>query len=225
VFATANTSYVADAGLGSVLSSGALYVGYNLAVYPAVFFCLHRQNTRKESVISGLLAGLLMTLPFTLTYLALLGFYPSEAVMGAEVPWLAMLNQIGGPAIIALYGVVMGWTLIETSVGLIHAIIDRVDESVNQLSMDAFEDADGLTSLQSGVLGGSILVLATILSRVGIIALVAQGYTIMAYFFIALFAIPLLTVGLYRILNPAADVPFIDTSEYRASKRSVNTDD
>ncbi|MCT9097177.1 hypothetical protein [Haloarchaeobius sp. HME9146] len=215
VFASANTSYVADAGLGSVLSSGALYVGYNLAVYPAVFFCLHRQETRKESIVSGLLAGLLMTLPFTLTYLALLGFYPSEAVMGAEVPWLAMLDQIGSPAIIALYGVVMGWTLIETSVGLIHAIIDRVDESINQLSTATFEDADGLTRLQSGLLGGSILVLATILSRVGIIALVAQGYTIMAYFFIALFAVPLLTVGLYRIVNPSVTLPLLDVRNNR----------
>ena len=222
VFATGNTGYVDDAGLGSVLSSGALYVGYNLAVYPAVFFCLHRQKTRKESLVADLFAGTLMTLPFTLTYLALLGFYPSEAVMGAEVPWLAMLDQVGGPLVIAFYGVVMGWTLIETSVGLIHAIIDRVDESVSQLTTGRFEHEDGLSNLQSGLLGGGVLVLATILSRVGIIALVAQGYTIMAYFFIALFAVPLLTVGVYRIVNPDVKVPLIDArvSESKPSQDS-----
>lgn len=47
-----------------------------------------------------------------------------------------------------------------------------------------------------GVLGGALL-----LSRVGVIALVDQGYTLMEYLFITLFAIPLLTVGVLRIQN------------------------
>jgi uncharacterized membrane protein YkvI len=202
VFAAGNTGYVDDASVGAVLQSGALYVGYNLAIFPAVFFALHRQETRKESVVSGLLAGTMMTLPFLLTYLCLMGFYPQESVMGAEVPWLPMLRSAAGPAVIAFYGIVIGWTLVETSVGAIHAIIDRIDADLERIDTGRFEEVDGLTRMQSGLLGGGILLAATLLSRVGIIALVAQGYTIMAYFFIALFAVPTLTVGVWRILNP-----------------------
>lgn len=201
-FAAWDTSYVSGAGLPAVVGSGVLYVGYNLVVYPAVFFTLHRQQTRRDAVLSGLLAGLLMTLPFLLTYLALMGFYPQESVMGAEVPWLPMLQSVGGPALIAFYGVVVGWTLVETSVGLIHALIDRLDENIEDIQVGVFEGMTGLSGRQSGLLGAGILVGAMLLSRVGIITLVAQGYTIMAYFFILLFAIPLLTVGVYRILNP-----------------------
>ncbi|QLG63408.1 YkvI family membrane protein [Halorarum salinum] len=202
VMANGNTAYVDDASTGAVLESGVLYVGYNLAIFPAVFFALHRQETRKETVVSGVLAGLMMTLPFLLTYLCLMGFYPNESVMGAEVPWLPMLSSVGGPLLIGFYGVVIGWTLVETAVGAIHAIIHRVDADLEEIDAGRFEKVDGLTPLQSGAIGVGILVVATLLSQFGIIALVAQGYTIMAYFFIALFAIPTLTVGLIRLVDP-----------------------
>lgn len=202
VFAAGNTGYVEDAGMMSVLQSGILYVGYNLVVFPAVFFALQRQTSRRESLVSGLLAGTLMTMPFALTYFAFMGFYPSESVMGASVPWLPVLNSVGGTALIAFYGIVIGWTLVETSVGLIHALIDRLDENIADIRVGPLESQTGLSNVQSGGLAVAILLGALLLSRFGIIALVAQGYTMMAYFFIALFAIPLLTVGVYRIRNP-----------------------
>jgi uncharacterized membrane protein YkvI len=201
-FATGDSSYAADASTGAVVQSGILYVGYNLAVFPAVFFALHRQTTREETLTAGVLAGTLMSLPFALSYVAMMGFYPQESVMGAPVPWLPMLDAVGGTAIIALYGIVVGWTLIETSVGLIHAILDRIDADIDEVDAGPLEGTEGLSRFQRGALGVGILVGAVVLSQVGIIALVAQGYTLMAYFFIALFAIPLLTVGVYRIINP-----------------------
>ena len=42
---------------------------------------------------------------------------------------------------------------------------------------------------------------SAMLSRLGIIALVAKGYTLMAYGFLALFALPLLTYGVWRIVR------------------------
>lgn len=201
-FAAWETGYVPDASLGPVLQSGVLYVGYNLVVFPAVFFALHRQATRTETVAAGVLAGLLMTIPFALTYLALMAFYPAESVMGAGVPWLPMLEAVGGGWLVLLYGLVVGWTLIETSVGLIHALIDRIDKNIEDVQVGVLEDLEGLSRLQSGALGAGILVGALLLAQVGIIPLIAQGYTLMAYFFLALFALPLLTVGLYRIVNP-----------------------
>ena len=46
------------------------------------------------------------------------------------------------------------------------------------------------------------MVFATILSRIGIIDLVARGYTYMAYGFIIFFIIPLVTIGTIRIIKP-----------------------
>lgn len=192
VFARGDVAAEPQVGPAAAFAAGILYVGYNLVVFPAALFTLHRQTTRRQTLSAGLIAGLLMTAPFALTYLCLLAFYPSPQVFDAPVPWLQMLRQVGGGGMLILFGVVMGWTLLETSVGLIHALLDRVDKN----------RARRLTRRQSALLGVAILLLAAVLSRVGIIALVAHGYSLMGYLFIALFALPLVTIGTFRILKP-----------------------
>ncbi|MFS8533470.1 hypothetical protein, partial [Sphaerobacter thermophilus] len=77
-----------DAGLGIVLWTGIIYVGYNLAVYPAALFTVRRQTSMRDSVVAALFGGVLMTFPWFLTYFALMGFYPDDAIFDASVPWL-----------------------------------------------------------------------------------------------------------------------------------------
>jgi uncharacterized membrane protein YkvI len=201
VFATGTTAYVPRASVTAVAVDGVVYVGYNLAVYPAVLFTLARQETSRETIQSGVLAGVVMTLPFALTYLCLVGFYPTERVLSAPVPWLSMLDTVAGPGILALFGVVVGWTLIETSVGAIHALVDRIEGDVARTDSGRFADQSGLSGTQRAVLAGCVLTVAALGSRLGIVTLVAQGYAIMAYAFVALFAIPLCTVGVARIVR------------------------
>ncbi len=201
VFATGNTaaldgsSFLNSPTIAAALAAGLLYVGYNLIVLTAVLFSLDRQTTRKETVLSGVITGVLATIPFILTYLCILGFYPGEEVLGAPVPWLAMVTQTGGSGLLAaFFAVMVVYTLIETATGLIHALTDRVSDTLKELGRRP------LTGAQSALISGAVLAGAALLSQVGIIDLVAVGYTAMAYLFLALFALPLVTVGLYRIL-------------------------
>lgn len=197
VWATGTTSYVGSISPLHVLKYGALYVGYNLAVLPATFFTLRRQTKRKHTIGSGIIGGLMMTLPFLLTMLCIWGFYPSEEVLVASVPWLVMLDKVAATnIIIVFYGLVIGWTLIETSTGIIHAFVERVDFHLEEAGRG------GLTHAQEAALAVAVLVIAIILSRIGIIALIAKGYATMGYVMIAIFAIPVLTVGVIRIIKP-----------------------
>lgn len=189
------------ASILAILGTGILYVGYNLAVYPAVLFTLHRQRTRADTAIAALVSGFLMTVPFALTYLCLMGFYPDPDVFDAPVPWLPMLRSLESPFVVGLFGIVMGWTLLETSVGLIHALLDRIDADLARVEVGPLRHLDGLSSLQSGLLGAGVLMGAAVLSRVGIIALVSRGYTYMGYAFIALYGVPLLTVGAWKVFR------------------------
>src|SRR5690606_31261639 len=100
-----------DVSIWAVIWSGILYVGSNLAVYPAALFTVHRQTRLRQTVIAGLLAGLLMTIPWFLTYFALMGFYPREDIFGAAVPWLEMLGAEAA-WVMVVFGVVVGWTLV-----------------------------------------------------------------------------------------------------------------
>ncbi|HJO03010.1 MAG TPA: hypothetical protein QGG47_03430 [Acidobacteriota bacterium] len=193
VLVSGDSSYVTDASLGTVLGTGLLYVGYNLAGLPSTLFALDRHTSRRQAIGAGLITGLLSTIPFVLTFLAVLAFYPDPAVLGAEVPWLEMLERTGGRGLIVFYALVVVWTLVETSVGMIHALIDRI--SVNRVESGGAV----LTPRAAGLISVGLLASAAMLSQLGIIALVAQGYTLMAYGFLALFALPLLTVGVARI--------------------------
>lgn len=195
VFATGDTSFVGETSVGAVLWTGVVYVGYNLAVYPASFFTLKRQTSRKETVWAGIISGLLMTIPWFLTYFAVMGFYPSKDVLGASVPWLVMMQGIAGPWVVAIFGVVVGWTLIETSTGIIHALVERINAGLEELGKPAF------TPKQNAIITVVVLIMATVLAKVGIIGLIAKGYTAMAYGMIVVYALPLVTVGLYKVLK------------------------
>ncbi|MCZ2825660.1 MULTISPECIES: YkvI family membrane protein [unclassified Modestobacter] len=189
------SAYSEGATALAAVGVGLLYVGYNLTVMPAVLFTLHRQRRRRDAVLGGLVTGVLSIIPFVLTYLCLLAFYPDDDVLGAEVPWLVMLQSVGGPALVAVFAAVVIFTLIETATGSTHAIVDRVDDTLAELGRRR------LTRLQSALFTGGVVLAGALLSQVGIIALVAQGYTLMAYGFIAVFAVPLLTIGVWRIVR------------------------
>ncbi len=181
------------AGAGTALTAGVLYVGYNLACLPTVLFVLDEQTSSRDSWTAALITGALGTLPFAATYLAILTAYPDSTVLEAAVPWLELLSRHGAPWMYALFGLVLLWTLIETSTGLIHAVLDRVSGTLEE------QGRSPLSRRAAGLLTVTILIAAALLSRLGLIALVAQGYRAMAYAFLALFVLPLLTVGVWRI--------------------------
>ena len=180
-----NTSYLQEApGIGILLWTGILYVGYNLGVYPASFFTFRDIHSGRESAIAAIISGLLMTLPWFLTYFSIMAYYPDKNVLESTVPWLQMLKEFN-PFLIVIFGIVVGWTLIETATGMIHAFISRIET-------EAIEKGKPLQKITKAYISLAALIASLILSRVGIIDLVAKGYTIMAYAMIAVYAVPLL---------------------------------
>lgn len=192
-----------EAGAGEVVITAVLYVAYNVAVVPAVLFCLHRQTRRSETFASGILSGLSMTIPFALTLVCLLRF-PHASVMEAEVPWLQLIGiaadgRAGGAALwIAIFGLVAGWTLIETAVGSIHALLHRVERNLGDLPRRWRPASGELTPRQKALTAVLVLAAAAGLSTIGIIDLVARGYGTLAWGFIALIVLPLFVVVPYR---------------------------
>lgn len=181
-----DTSYLPEApGIGLLIWTGILYVGYNLAVYPASFFTYKNIQFRRESILAGFISGSLMTIPWFLTYFALLAYYPDKSVLAATVPWLKILEEFN-PVLIIVFGVVVGWTLIETATGMIHAFIHRIETEV------AERKGTPLKKMYKAYISFAALVAALLLAQVGIIDLVAKGYEIMAYAMIAVYGVPLL---------------------------------
>ncbi len=180
-----NTSYFSNApSMIELLGTGILYVGYNLAVYPASFFTYRALETKTQTLVAGLISGLLMTIPWFLTYFAIMAYYPDKNIVEATVPWLQMLQSFH-PAFVVIFSVVVGWTLIETATGMIHGFIGRIEAESRQRGTPLKKITKAWISLAA-------LLAALLLAQVGIINLVAKGYSLMAYAMIAVFALPLL---------------------------------
>ncbi len=193
VFATWDTRYFSESsGLGTVIWTGLLYVGYNLGVYPASFFTFKAIQTRRDSILAGFISGLLMTIPWFLTYFAILAYYPDKQILEATVPWLEMLKPFH-PAFIIIFGIVVGWTLVETATGMIHAIIHRIENEMKE------KQAAPMKKITKAYISIAALMAALLLAQIGIIDLVAKGYGAMAYAMIAVFGLPLI-LNSYRLL-------------------------
>ena len=190
VFVTGDNSFTAERTVGVLLFTGVLYVGYNLGAMPATLFVLDGQTRARQSIIAGIITGVLSTVPFILTYLALMGHYPDPDVLGADVPWLKILPGW----LVHGYAVIILWTLVETSTGMIHAVVRRIDVQLQDAAQRS------LTRMQTGWITGGILLASTALSGFGLIPLVARGYGFLAYGFLALFALPLVARLILRRL-------------------------
>ncbi len=196
VFATQDTSFTPNASVGLAIWTGIIYATYNLSSIPAGLFTLRAQTKRKEAVISAIIGAFLMTVPWFLTYFAVLGFYPDESILGAPVPWLVMLQSVSNSMVpVLVFGVVAGWTLIETATGMIHALLERCDQAM----IDA--DKPALSAKMRGLITAGILIMAILFSKIGIIDLIGKGYAMISYGFMIIYLLPLLTVGLYKVIK------------------------
>lgn len=199
VFATMDTS--AFEGKTTVMLcvwTGILYVAYNINSIPMGMFSLTRQTKRKETLISGIIAGLLMVIPWFLSYFAMLCFYGDTSIVGADVatPWTQMIVAAdGGAALLVLFSIVMGWTLVETATGCIHMIIDRFNVALVEKGHARMSDH------RRGIITVITLVLALVLSRIGVVTLIEQGYTLLSYGFILFYLLPTLIIGGYKIIK------------------------
>src|SRR5699024_9375962 len=157
-------------------------------------FTVKRQRSIKDTFIGGIIAGVLMTVPWFLTYFALMGNYSSTKVFDAAVPWLQMLDGYGLWATISSV-LVVGWTLIETAAGMSRAFIDRVNynfEEVRKKPMSRGQDAP------VAIVG---LVLSALLASVGISDVVDIGYTILGYAMRIVYGLPMITIGVYEVIK------------------------
>src|SRR5699024_6212769 len=178
----------------TLILSELIYVDYNLADYPEALFNLNRQRSIKDTFIGGIIAGVLMTVPWFLTYFALMGNYSSTKVFDADVPWLLMLDGYGLWVTI-LFGLDVGWTLIVSATGIINAFIDRVNYNLEEVGKKPMSRGQDATVAIVG------LVLSALLASVGISDLVDIGDTIIGYAMLIVYGFPMITIGVYKVIK------------------------
>lgn len=196
VFSAMDHSLRPDAGIGDALLVGAIYVGLGFVVYPSTLMTVRHLRSRRDAAAAGILTGSLFVVPWFLTFFALMGFYPSPVVFDAPVPWLVMLQEHPG-FIVLIYGVLVGWTLVATAVGILQSIIIRVDQTLIETGRPT------LTFAQKSMITLVSLLVGALLAQIGIIHLIAIGYLIGAIALLVVFGLPLV-VRSGKFLLPGA---------------------
>ena len=170
---------------------GLRYASYNLIALGAVLFVLPYLSTRREALVSGAIAGVVGVVPGVFIFLAMLAQYPE--IQSQPVPVLALLQGLNSLWFFVVFQIVLFGTFIETGVGIVHALNERVASVFSEKNM-AFPHWARL-AIAVGVLGSAMF----LARAVGIIDLIARGYGALSYAFIAVVVLPLLTVGVFKI--------------------------
>ncbi len=178
--------------------AGLRYAGYNLAVIPAVLMTVRTHESRRQSLVSGALAGPIAIVPGLLFYLAMVGQYP--AILDRPVPANHLLEVLGSRSFQVAFQVVLFGTLVETGAGLIHAVNERIAGVVRERHGELPRWVRPAVAL-------AFLGMGTFIARFGLIDLIAAGYGTLTLAFIAVYVVPILTVGVWKLRTRRGTVP------------------
>lgn len=187
---------LAQEDLGSGwFTGGVKYVGYSIAVIPVILFSVEHMETRRDAFIAGALAGPIAMIPAFIFFLTMIATYPD--VLDAAVPADFMMARLDLPLVSGLFYVAVFGTFVQTGTGFVHAVNERIAEVIHEHNREMPRWLRPLVALLALIFSVSLA------SRFGLVDLIAGGYGTLTWVFIAVFLLPLLTVGLHRIFQGA----------------------
>lgn len=172
---------------------GISYAGYNIAILPALLYSAKYIETRGEAIASGFIGGLIGIIPAILVYTAMLSQYPE--IVSESIPSNFLLSQLNVPVFNGIFQVILFGTFIETGIGYIHGFNERISGIYKSKGSE-------MPAYMRVVIAGVVLCTAVFLANaLGLIGLIADGYGIITWGFIAVYVVPVLTVGVVKILR------------------------
>ena len=160
------------------LGSGLLYAGYNAAIFPVLLYAVRGLQTLQQSALVAALTSAAICLPAVLFHLSYQ--LDSGDVLLASLPNYYMVTHYGSNALILVFSVALVGTLVETALGLVQGIIERLEHAQEHALSPKFKSIIVFALLSSGALAG----------KLGVVALIAQGYGALSVALILVYVVP-----------------------------------
>ena len=186
----------APAPMDGWLAGGLTYAGYNIVGAVIVLPLARHFRSRRDAVVAGVLAGPLAMLPGLLFFVCMVAWYP--AIGAQALPSDYILRQLDMPVFHLLFQGMIFSALLESGAAAVHATNERVAVAWRERRGVVLPHAWRF-AIASAVLVGSIF----IADRFGLVALIARGYRALAWLFLVVYVLPLLTVGVWRLRRRA----------------------
>jgi uncharacterized membrane protein YkvI len=177
---------------GNWAAGGLAYAGYNVVGAVVILPVVRHMTSTRDAVAAGLLAGPLAMLPALLFFTCMIAFYPDIA--DETLPSDFMLQQLRLPLFHLLFQLMIFAALLESGTGSVHAINERVSTAWQRRSGKALSHG-----ARGSIAAGLLVLCIFVADRVGLVALIGSGYRILAYAMIAVYVLPLLTIGLWKL--------------------------
>ena len=172
---------------------GFTYAGYNVVGAVIILPVLRHLNSNKNALIAGALAGPFAMIPALLFFICMIAYYPQ---IGSEaLPSDFLLQRLNFPAFHYLFQLMIFLALLESGTGCVHAFNERIAEAYA-----ARKGASLSKSARLWITGALLLGSIFLAARFGLVTLIASGYRGLAYMFLAVFVLPVMTVGLWQLI-------------------------
>ena len=174
------------------VQGGLTYACYNVVGAVAILPMLRHFSDRRDAAIAGVLAGPLAILPAIAFFACMVAWHPQIA--SAALPSDFMLDRMGHPVFQLFFQAMIFSALLESGVGAVHAINERVAAAWRERRAAELPKRARL-GIAAVLLVGSIF----IAERFGLVALIANGYRALAWLFLVVYILPLLSMGVWRL--------------------------
>ena len=171
---------------------GFTYAGYNVVGAVIILPVLRHLKSNKNAIIAGALAGPFAMIPALLFFICMIAYYPQ---IGAEaLPSDFLLQRLNFTAFHYLFQLMIFLALLESGTGCVHAFNERIAEAYAARTGGTLSKSARLW-ITGALLLGSIFLAA----RFGLVTLIARGYRGLAYTFLAVFVLPVMTLGVWQL--------------------------
>ena len=185
-------AFARDTAVGNWAAGGTIYASYNLIGAVVILPVIRHLTSNRDAVVAGLLAGPLAMLPGALFFTCMVAFLPDVAA--ATLPSDFVLQRLDIPLFHLLFQLMIFSALLESGASSVHAINERIAKAVR------VRRGIELSHRARLVIALLVLVFCMFLAdRFGLVALIANGYRALAYILLAVFVLPLLTLGVWRM--------------------------
>ncbi len=173
--------------------SGFIFAAYNCTTIPALLYTTTAIQSRKEAIGAGIITALLAMLPGLIFHLSFLTGYTQ--VLTQPLPSYWLIAQLPIPYLLEGYIIILFVTLVQSGVGLLQGLIERIDGRV--------EESRGrpLSAWWHAGIAAVTLLLAAAMSAFGVIDLIAKGYRGVAVGLFLVYLVPICTLGVAKLLN------------------------
>ncbi len=178
------------------LIRGGQYTFYNMTAIPVILYSAMAIKTRRQAVLAGVVGAVIAVLPGLMLHVSFATQYPQ--ILESPLPIYAVFNQLDIRLLKFAYLVMLFGTFVETGAGNLQGFVERLDGWWRETRGRSLGRPvhGGIAVVVMGIAGG--------LSHLGMVALIADGYGTLAWGFLVVYAVPLFTIGIYRLTKTAS---------------------